>query len=238
MKNRVNAFIAAAVLVCLIPAASFAIAPYAQDFEGLVQADPAALTNDGWLIFGNVFDAGGGYLYGYGVFGAPNDGAAFCAIDAGQGGASQGLQQLAVFSDYNNVDHAAGNLIEANVFQEMTIGAGDVGNTWTFEFDAKRGNIEGQTTAIAFIKTLNPANGYETTNFITYDTTNLPDTWGTYFLQINIDATLVDQLLQIGFSNTATLYQGSGIFYDNIDFYMGVVGTEEMTFGGVKSLFR
>jgi hypothetical protein len=33
---------------------------------------------------------------------------------------------------------------------------------------------------------------------------------------LDIHAGLVGQLLQYGFSNTVTNYQGSGIFYDNI----------------------
>ncbi len=82
MKQRAIAFFAVVALLSMVGAAGAAVAPYAQDFEGLTQSDPAALTNDGWLIFGNVFDSGGNYLYGYGVFGAPNDGAAFSAIVA------------------------------------------------------------------------------------------------------------------------------------------------------------
>ncbi len=86
MKNRVNAFVAVAVLICLAPAAAFALVPYAQNFESLNAADPAALANDGWLVYGNVFNPGGGYLYGYGAFPAPNGTGAFCAIAVGEGG--------------------------------------------------------------------------------------------------------------------------------------------------------
>jgi hypothetical protein len=132
--------------------------PYAQDFEALDQANTDALANDGWLVFGNVFAPDGAYLYGYGPFPAPNDGFAFCAIAAGEGGPDQGDQQLVVFSDYNNTDHADGNLIESNVFQEQIIEAGDLGQTWMFTFDAKLGNIEGGSTALAFIKTIDSGN--------------------------------------------------------------------------------
>ena len=78
----------AAALMLLVSSASWAdLSPYSQDFEGLVQADPDALANDGWLVFANVFTAGGSYLYGYGPFPAPNGGPAFCGIATGQGGA-------------------------------------------------------------------------------------------------------------------------------------------------------
>lgn len=238
MKNRVNAFLAVTALVFLIPCAALALGPYNQDFEGLNQADTAALGNDGWLVFGNVFDPGGGYLYGYGVFPAPNDGGGFCAIAAGEGGSQQGAQQLVVFNDYNNTDHAVGNLIESNVFQEQLIGPGDVTEVWFFHWDAKMGNLEAGSTAVAFIKTLDPNAGYATTNFITLDMTNIPTTWGSYLLYIFIDPSLDGQLLQFGFSSTATNYEGSGVFYDNIRFNISPVANEEMSFGAVKSLFR
>jgi hypothetical protein len=204
----------------------------------LDQADPGALANDGWLVFGNVFDPGGGYLYGYGPFPAPNGGEAFCAIAAGEGGPEQGAQQLSVYSDYANADHGNGNLIEANVFQEQIVAAEDVGTTWKFEFQAKRGNIEGQTTALAFIKTLNP-DDFSLSNFITVDMTNIPDTWGGYSLSIEIDDTLPGHIFQIGFASTATNYEGSGIFYDNINLdEEQPTPTRSTTWGGIKTLYR
>jgi hypothetical protein len=211
--------ILATVLLCLAPIASWAdLAPYSQDFEELVQADPAALANDGWLVFANVFTAGGGFVYNYGPFPAPNGGPAFSAIDVGQGDYPQGLQQLSVYSDYNNTDHGNGLVIEANVFQEQMIGAWDVGRTWVFEFDFARGNIEFDSTAFAFIKTIDPNAGYSLSNFITADMTDVPAMWGTSLLSIYIDPSLEGQILQFGFLSNATNYEGSGIFYDNLRF--------------------
>jgi FlgD Ig-like domain len=208
---------AAAVLVYLVPMASQAIVPYSQDYEILNQLDAAALENDGWLIYGNVYDPLGTYLYGYGAFPAPNHALGFCQIDLLQGGLEQGVQQLSVFSDYNNLDHANGNTVESNVFQEQDITAEDVGKTWKFTFDAKMGNlVEGVSpTATAFIKTLNPV-GWATTNLITIDMTNIPIEWTGYSVSLAIDASLEGQKFQFGFANTATLYESSGIFYDNV----------------------
>ncbi len=212
-----------------------ALIEYQQDFESLVQADGAALTNDGWLVFANVFDDdnGNAFLYGYGPFGAPNGGAGFSAIDTGQGGTEQGAQQLSVYSDYNNQDHGAGgptnpppppHLIEANVFQERTIGSADFGRTLTFQFDHKAGNINDPgsplcpctSTALAFIKTLDPNSGFATIDFVTVDMTSIPSTWGTSSITLDIDASKDGFILQYGFSNQATLFQPSGIFYDNV----------------------
>ncbi len=217
MRNRAIQGVAAAALICLLPAAVQALEPYSQSFEGLSQSSPTALSADGWLVYGNVFTPGGTYLYGYGPFPAPNTGLAFCQVVIGEGGTGQGEQQLVVFSDYNNADHANGYLIESNVYQEQPVGPGHVGQIWRFSFEAKRGNIEAGSTALAFIKTLDPNNGYATTNFITVDMTDIPTTWGGYSLAIGIDASLTNQLLQIGFACTATNYEGAGIFYDNLD---------------------
>jgi hypothetical protein len=239
MKTRVSSYIVVAILACLAPVAGFALTPYSQDFEGLDMADPDALANDGWLIFANVFGPDWAYWYGYGVFPAPNGGNGFCAIVTGQGGAEQGEQQLSVYNDYNNTDHGVGAHIEANVFQEQTIAAEDVGTTWTFDFQAKRGNIEGETTALAFIKTLDPNDNYNLTNFVTLDMTYIPDTWGDYSVSLEIDETLAGQIFQIGFANTATNYEGSGIFYDNINLdFESPTRTESMTWGRVKALYH
>jgi hypothetical protein len=127
---------------------------------------------------------------------------------------------MVVYNDYNNGNHGDGSnaIIEANVFQEQVIGAADVGKTMRFEFDAKRGNIEPESTAAAFIKTLDPNAGYALTNFITIDMTDIPETWGGYFIDIAIDPGLAGQILQFGFVNYASRYEGSGIFYDNLVF--------------------
>jgi hypothetical protein len=239
MKNRATAFLAVAVLVCLIPAAGSALTPYAQDFEGLIQSDPSALANDGWLVYGNVFGPDWSYWYGYGPFPAPNGGAAFCAIAAGEGGPDQGAQQLSVYSDYNNGNHGDGAWIESNVYKEQPIGPEDVGTIWAFEFQAKMGNLEGSSTAKAFIKTLDPNNGYALTNFITEDMTFISSVWSDHALQLPIDSSLPGQIFQFGFMNVATYWEGSGIFYDNINFYLdGYIATQESSWGGVKALYR
>ena len=216
---------ATVLLFTLVPVALADLTGYTQDFESLDQASPAALSGDGWLVFGNVFSGvNGGYLYGYGPFPAPNGGPAFSAVDINQGGQEQGAQQLVVYSDYDNADHENGNLVEANLFQEQTIGTQDVGNTYTFRFDAKRGDIGGNTTAVAFIKTLDPNNDFQQSNFLTVDTTALPATWGTYEILVTIDQSLVGHFLQIGFASTAANFETSGNYYDNILF--GILDTD------------
>jgi len=218
MHTRATAVVATALLVWLLPTAALAITAYSQDFESLDQGSTSALANDGWLVYGNVELPDGTYLYGYGPFAAPNDGAAFCQIALGESGPEQGEQVLVVFSDYNNQDHGNGYLIESIVYQEQTIDAGAVGETWRFAFQAKRGNLEGQSTASAFIKTIDPGNNYATSNLVDLDMTTIPQTWGGYQVTLAITEDLVGQLIQFGFDCTATDYQGSAVFYDNLLF--------------------
>ena len=223
LRVRRNPIFAAAVLVCVTSTAGWAdLTAYSQDFEGLNEHLPSALSADGWLVFGNVYDDSltGTYLYGYGPDPAPNGGEAFSAVETGQGGVEQGTKQLSVYNDYNNgTEHIEGNIVEANVFQEQTIGLPDVGKTYEFLFDAKMGNLTGNSTAVAFIKTLDPSAGFALTNFITVDMTSIPISWGTYSMRIPIAPSLNGQLLQFGFLSTATNFEGSGVFYDNVEFF-------------------
>ncbi len=233
--------IAVALVLCMVPVASMALLPYGQDFEGLNQASSTALSDDGWVVYGNVFGPDWSYWYGYGSYPAPNGSGAFCNVASGEGGGAQGLQQMVVFGDYANAAQADGAAwVQANVYHEQLVGAGDVGETWVFAFDAKMGDLVAPSTALAFIKTLDPNNGYATTNFITEDMTSIANTWGPYSIPITIDAGLVGQLLQFGFACTETNYDPSGVFYDNVVFYRSgeVIGTEDASFGAVKALFR
>lgn len=229
--------VAAALILSL--SAQAQLTPYSQDFEGLDMTAPDALANDGWLIFGNVYDGDGNFKFPYGVFTAPNGGPGFSAIDSGQGGPGQGAQQLSVYNDYNCCGLGTGSpeghgngtdQVESNVFQEQTIGAGDVGSTWTFSFEYKAGTIDdtdNSTTAAAFIKTLDPSAGFATTNFLTVDTTNAPVDWTGDSISIFIDTGLAGQRLQIGFVSTASNFEPSGVFYDNLGFAQAVDDSDD-----------
>jgi hypothetical protein len=206
---------------------------YEQDFESLDDMSATALSDDGWQFFGNVFDGSDNFKFPYGPFGAPNATVSpqdtfISAVVSGEGDTPQGAQQLSVFNDYNCCDlapppdddqgHGNGtDKVEINVFQEFTIGADDIGKTLTFTFDAKRGNIEGATTAQAFIKTLDPNAGFNQTNFVPVEMTGIPVTWGGFMASLDLtDPLLEGQILQFGFVSTASDFEGSGIFYDNL----------------------
>lgn len=212
--SRLSTLAAAALALAAPLAAQAALSPYSQNFELL--GGSSALSGDGWKIFGNVFNPDGSYVGGYGVYGAPNGGAGFSAVASGQGGPAQGAQQLVVYSDYNNLSQPT-KWVEALVFQERTIAAGDSGQ-WQFSFDAKKGDLKPDSSAYAFIKTLNPAAGYATTNFIQIDMTSISGDWNRYSLSLAVDGALAGQLLQFGYAAKATNYTASGTFYDNVSF--------------------
>ena len=216
---------------------------YQQNFELLDQASPTALGDNpsppwgaGWLIFGFVTEPDGTFVEQYGTFPAPNGTDGFSGIALGQGGPEQGEQQLVIFSDYGNTaQQMAGRRVEASTYRERTIAATDVGTTITFSFDAKRGNINNpadptcisgnaeetpnppcDSTAQAFVRTLLPPSFIQT-NLKFVNTTALPETWARYSITLGpIVPDLEGQILQFGFAATASNFEPSGVFYDNI----------------------
>jgi hypothetical protein len=122
---------------------------YSQNFDSLdINTSPIG---DGWRYFNFVFDSNGMDRFGGYSGAAPNattdpDNIFISAIVDNQGGPGQGTQQLSVFSDYKcclpNIGHNnPTDVVQVNVFQERFLQPRDTGTTFTFNFDAKRGNI-------------------------------------------------------------------------------------------------
>ena len=119
--------------------------------------------------------------------------------------------------------------IQAIVYQEIgVISTDDLGKTVTFDFDARRPddgsavgvNCVSPCTAAAFIKTIDPSNGYATTNNIVLDTTAIAlGTWNSYTLKLDLtNPSLEGQILQFGFENVNRGFDTSGVNYDNVNF--------------------
>ena len=196
--------------------------PYAQDFDGLDINNGDALSNEGWIVFANVFDPAGGYLYGYGTFPAPNPGIGFSAITDTQQAADQGSQSLVVYSDYNNGDHGNGNYIEASVFKEQIVQSANVGQYAIFSFDVKKsdfvGNGQGDAQMYAFIKVLDPAQGFATIRETRLDVTdNSIRNWENATLTMTLDPGTEGKIFQMGFGSYASNYDDTGVLYDNIN---------------------
>jgi beta-glucanase (GH16 family) len=206
---------------------------YEQDFEALSQADPAALANDGFVFFADVWmgEVGSGeFQYQYGPGPAPNGGEGFSAVAGGEGGPEQGTQYLNIYSDYANQDHGNGLTINTSVLQELRdlrnrLTAADIPSCWTFTFDYKSpfangiANPASNATANVFFVTLDPDAGFISTNDIRFDTTGASNTdWASGSISIDLsDTQLIGQLLQVGFNTTATNFEDSGVFYDNLE---------------------
>ena len=229
-KNSLSA-LAMLSTIAFSSSASAALATYTQNFEGMTPLQgypPNDLSNDGWQIYGIVYDANpynnpSANITGqYGPFPAANAGApdgslgSIQGVATGQGGPTQGDVVLAKYTDYNNQDGLATGYVAASTYQEQEIGAGDVGSTWRFSYDAKKGNLEADSSAFAYILTQDFTAGSEI--FLPSDTTNLPIEWGRYFIDLLITPELVGDNLSFGFVATATGNNGSGNFYDNIVF--------------------
>ena len=99
MKRSAVVIIAAAV-VCMFAGSAIAQTPYAQDFEALAPVD-GSLAADGWLVFGNIFDPAGNYLWGHGPWAAPNNIGNWCDIVTGQGGLKDGSAVKILIADAN-----------------------------------------------------------------------------------------------------------------------------------------
>ncbi|MFW2405242.1 MAG: glycoside hydrolase family 16 protein, partial [Gammaproteobacteria bacterium] len=220
------------------------IVVFSEDFESLDASNAAALGpfGAGWQIFADVWDGEVGvpanFKYQYGPFAAPNPGAGpgFSQLinDINECFAGGGTQCLNAFSDYNNQDHGPSGAcspnscaINTNVLKDLRdlsnpITAADIGLCWTFSGDYKApgaGGIGGATTANAFITTLDPNDNFAATNVDRFDTTAASNTeFARFSVDVDTaDSALIGQLLQIGFNTTATNFEPSGVYYDNLE---------------------
>jgi hypothetical protein len=226
--------------IAFAPSSNAALTAYSQDFEAMTPLQgwpPNDLSADGWVIFGFAWDAdpytdptypnpsSANIVFSYGPHDAANGapGSIQGVDNTGQGGPDQGNVVLSKFSDYNNPTQDT-LYIQADTFQTQTITAGDVGSLWRFTYDAKIGNLEADSSAFAYIQTIAPITFFQTA-LVLNDSTNLPDTWGTYTLDLFITPFLEGDILSFGFSATSTNYNGSAVFYDNLSFIKVILVT-------------
>jgi hypothetical protein len=211
---------------------SAALVSYSQNWESSVTTDGAAISSDGWVIGNFNVTTGGAWFEN---FPSPNCGDGGCngyaALVDGQGGAAQGSNQLSIFGDYNpwgpwaNSDQ---NTIETYVIRDIgTVDASEEGQTFSFGFDAKLGNLDSSVGATnqAFVKVLQQSNGSYDTLFEGYFDagSNLTTDWSGGAIELLIDAGMVGELVQIGFVVSGTeaadgAWPGTGVYYDNLGF--------------------
>jgi hypothetical protein len=192
---------------------AFAAINFSDDFESypIFEGDVSDI-GGGWVFYVNVYGNYPGctdkwYDYG-GPFPAPNGPQISNIVEGSTGHA------LNKFSDYNNADHDNGICIETNVFQERTLLSTDLG-TYTFRFETQVPMELGVgVNTFGFIKLLDPNNGYSLDIYSTVSTV----TAGVKSISVTLDPSAEGKILQWGFTDTASNYQGSGRWYDNVSF--------------------
>lgn len=223
-KNSLTALTMVSAIV-FMPAANAALA-YSENFESPLLADMAPNTDIGNYKIGNIVNGGAGWFPG--TFGAPaNYNTGYSAIVSGEGDVAQGAQQLSIFTDANGWSPFTGGpgvTIQTFVSNDLGLITGDmVGNTYSFSFDGKLGNIVDSTMgaqAEVFVKVLKSSDfSYiELANNKFDSDTLLTTAWSGGSINLLVDAGMVGETLQIGFNTTATDWDASGVFYDNLEF--------------------
>ena len=216
-KNSLTA-LALATAAAYAPVSNAALV-YSNDFESFTTGDIAG------FAIGNIVDGGAGWFVGAAAPGDYNNG--YSAIVSGEGDVAQGAQQLSVFSDYNPWSPFGDGMSNITIQAFVTTDVGAitqdmVGNTYSFDFDAKLGNVadDPASQAEAFIKVLKSSDGSfnELANNVFDSDADLTASWSGNSILLTVDQGMVGELLQLGFNNTATDYAGSGVFYDNLNF--------------------
>ena len=191
------------------PTGNAALASYSENFESLNAISSTALSDAGFVIYENSYNDQGltTLVNSAGTNLARNDYRGFAQVVI-----EQSNQQLKVFSNYLNRDQST-KYIDALTLQQQTIGADDLGSTWTFSFDAKQGDITGTSSASAWIRTID---GGSTLGENRLNTTSLGLNWGSYAVSLYIDPLWNGMTLEFGVNSAATDYTMSGVYYDNL----------------------
>ena len=200
-----------------VPMGNAALTNYSQNFESLSAISSTALSDAGFVIYENSYNDQGltNQVNSAGPMAGRNDYLGFAQIVTvtGQENSAQGNQQLKVHSNYSSKNQ--GSLyVDALTLQQQTIGADNLGNTWSFSFDAKQGDITGSSSASAWIRVID---GGTTLGENLLDTTSLGFNWGSYALSLYIDPSWNGKTLEFGVSSAATGYTASGVYYDNFN---------------------
>jgi hypothetical protein len=196
-----------------------AITPFSDDFQSYTVAP----SNSGFAPWEYYSDNGGLGAY----WGTPptEPGPAISALTE-----FEGNQFLNFFANYDNInvhdrdqcDPCSPNLQEGiSFFKEFDFSDTDTasGATWVFDFVFASNAafpITGDTQTSAFIIVLDPAKNFLYVNDL--DTTLANPIWTAGQLSVALDPNWTEGFLQIGFYNLTGNYDGSGMFYDDVNF--------------------
>ncbi len=242
-NNRMTMLCSVLLVVVGISSQAAAATLFSDDFEDRVQNQ--ALIGNNWTWYDQWFAADGctgEATAGFGPYddGNPNDYVAanrnFFTVPPGTDDyyraglevpAWESVALTSMLRVYGNQYNTRGNCQRTLVFQEKTAPAA---GTYVFSFDVAQDKdgapANGETTA-AFVKVLDPANGYETVLFelvkTTPPTATSVDDVATLrqSVEFTITGAMVGKLLQFGFYNDVSPNLGqswgdSAALYDNI----------------------
>jgi hypothetical protein len=201
-----------------------AIVSFSDDFQGSYP-NPPGFTN--W----SVFSDNGGFPGGYFIPAASSTGPQISAL-ADDGAGNQYLNFYANYDNFNVHNReicnpCSPNLQEAiSIFHEFTFTSADTaaGDTWVFDFDYSRNPASapsGDTQVGAFIRVFDPV--FNLLDEQTLNTIGAGDTFQSGQLSVTLNPLWTEGKIQIGFNNLVGNYDGSGMFYDNINFQQAVV---------------
>ncbi len=196
---------------------STARAPYRDDTASAsaeLPSDPLSYETDfesftgleGWVAYINGCDEDcSTYRYGYPYeIGAGDPAQVAVRADGSDGKA------LNVFSDYNNPDGATA-CIEANVFREVSLTAGMVGD-YRWSYNAEEPELVGSKTFAQF-RLIDPSNDYALAAESIVATAGSEERQS---VEISLNDSQIGMLFQYGFSTKSVNQENSGMLYDNV----------------------
>jgi hypothetical protein len=172
---------------------------YQTDFESFTSLD-------GWSAYINVFDEDcSSFRYGYPYeIGAGDPVQVAVRADGSDGKA------LNVFSDYNNAEGTTA-CIEANVFREVTLTSGMIGD-YRWSYNAEEPEAVGSKTFAQF-RLIDPSNDYALAAESVVPTAGSEEVQS---VEISLDDSQIGMLFQYGFSTKSVNQENSGMLYDNV----------------------
>ena len=231
--KRFAKFVIVLLATALMSSSAFAAINFSDNFESYNAPDNNPIGGNWlWYLTGwNDWSTCTNYWFGFGPNPAPNSNDPYTASNIATGATGQALN---VFSDYANQEvQAADKCAEVSVFQEMAIGSSDTGS-YTFRFEVQALETLGAGVRTnAFIKVLDPNNGYET---VYYETVNTK-TGGAKLMSITLGADDIGNLLQFGFANISNENRATSRLYDNVTFAIGNTGEADGDPNGIPIPF-
>ncbi len=203
--------------------ASAQLFPYSTDFESTGSAYPTAdglFIGDGWTFFATQPPPIGGSYFED----SPN-GPQISAL-----GSFDMNQWISVYGDYDNPGRTTFPtfVFDTSVFQQRAFSAADAatGATWTFNFDWKHadsGAPSGSSTAAAFIRVFDGSFNLldEQLFSTTAQNASFPGFDPGSLEQVMNPAWNTGGFIQWGFTNSSIAFEGTGVFYDNVEFTDG-----------------